>query len=630
MAYTLSRTLKLRLDSNLTANARYNLERIDALGAVYLVDNQEAVNVRSKDAIHIRPNDASIGGTGSGGTLNISAEGQDLDSVNVYADELTLSGVLQLDDQATSATRALRLKYDSSLNGAVDTAANRTLSVDLEGADRQLILGGNLRTTGGALTATLTADSSVTFPLTGTLATLAGTETLTGKTISASSNTITDITNASISNSAAIAYSKLALTGSIVNADVSGSAAIAYSKLNLSGSILGSDISSSADISYGQLNLTNGILDADINDSADISYSKLNLVGGIVDADISNSAAIAGTKISPTFGAQTVSTSAALRLVGSSYHTDISAAASGQSENLSFTLPPSLGTDGQVLASDGVGGLEWLDVAGTGTVTSVGLSAPDVFSVSGSPVTVSGTLALSLAAQAANEVWAGPTTGSDAAPTFRPLVVADIPSGVDHGGLAGLTDDDHAQYHTDARALTWLGTRSTSDLAEGTNLYWTTSRFNSAFGGKSTTDLAEGTSLYFTDERVDDRVSNLLQSGTGISWSYNDSLGTLTPTVTLSPFSTTNLAEGDNLYHTTARVQTVIDANGYATDWTSGTTKSVTHNLATRDVIVQLYDLTSYETVGVDSVIRTDTNTVDLSASEAPSGSGWRVIITKA
>jgi len=41
------------------------------------------------------------------------------------------------------------------------------------------------------------------------------------------------VTNAYIDGSAAIAYSKLALTDSIVNADINASAAIAYSKLAL-------------------------------------------------------------------------------------------------------------------------------------------------------------------------------------------------------------------------------------------------------------------------------------------------------------------------------------------------------------------------------------------------------------
>jgi hypothetical protein len=43
----------------------------------------------------------------------------------------------------------------------------------------------------------------------------------------------------------------------------------------------------------------------------------------------------------------------------------------------------------------------------------------------------------------------------------------------DHGQLTGLADDDHAQYHNDARALTFLGTRSTTDLPEGDNEYYT-------------------------------------------------------------------------------------------------------------------------------------------------------------
>lgn len=67
-------------------------------------------------------------------------------------------------------------------------------------------------------------------------------------------------------------------------------------------------------------------------------------------------------------------------------------------------------------------------LAGAGTVTSVALSAPAQFSVSGSPVTTSGTLNLSWHTQSANSILAGPTTGVAAAPTFRALVGADLPN----------------------------------------------------------------------------------------------------------------------------------------------------------------------------------------------------------
>jgi len=69
-----------------------------------------------------------------------------------------------------------------------------------------------------------------------------------------------------------------------------------------------------------------------------------------------------------------------------------------------------------------------LNAKGVGSVTSVGLTVPSILSVSGSPITTSGTLAVTLANQNANLVFAGPGTGSAAAPTFRSLVAADIPS----------------------------------------------------------------------------------------------------------------------------------------------------------------------------------------------------------
>ena len=86
------------------------------------------------------------------------------------------------------------------------------------------------------------------------------------------------------------------------------------------------------------------------------------------------------------------------------------------------------GSAGQILTTGGVGADPAWAAVGSGTVTSVGLSLPAIFSVSGSPVTTSGTLTGTLANQSANMVWAGPTTGAAAAPTFRSLVGADLPN----------------------------------------------------------------------------------------------------------------------------------------------------------------------------------------------------------
>jgi len=64
---------------------------------------------------------------------------------------------------------------------------------------------------------------------------------------------------------------------------------------------------------------------------------------------------------------------------------------------------------------------------GTGTVTSVGLSLPAIFTVSGSPVTTTGTLTAVLASQTANYFFAAPD-GLAGTPTFRAIVAADVPT----------------------------------------------------------------------------------------------------------------------------------------------------------------------------------------------------------
>ena len=64
---------------------------------------------------------------------------------------------------------------------------------------------------------------------------------------------------------------------------------------------------------------------------------------------------------------------------------------------------------------------------GSGTVTSVGLSLPSLFTVTNSPVSTTGTLTGTLASQTMNTVFAAPS-GAAGAPTFRALLAADIPA----------------------------------------------------------------------------------------------------------------------------------------------------------------------------------------------------------
>jgi len=83
-----------------------------------------------------------------------------------------------------------------------------------------------------------------------------------------------------------------------------------------------------------------------------------------------------------------------------------------------------------------------------GTVTSVSLSLPSIFTVTGSPVTGAGTLGATLASQTANYVFAAPA-GSAGAPVFRALVTGDLPAIGTAGTYGSATQVP--QFTTDAK-----------------------------------------------------------------------------------------------------------------------------------------------------------------------------------
>ena len=94
--------------------------------------------------------------------------------------------------------------------------------------------------------------------------------------------------------------------------------------------------------------------------------------------------------------------------------------------------------------------------------------------------------------------------------------------------------------------VTSISNHSTSDLSEGTNLYYTDARFDTRLGTKTTDNLTEGSSnLYMTTERVQDIVGGMVTGNTetGITVTYDDSDGTLDFVVgTLNQDTTGNAA----------------------------------------------------------------------------------------
>jgi len=79
-------------------------------------------------------------------------------------------------------------------------------------------------------------------------------------------------------------------------------------------------------------------------------------------------------------------------------------------------------TDGQVLTADGAGGSAWEDAPGGHDAVTLAADADTILGLSTQQIT--------LDTQAANTVLAGPESGAAADPTFRALVVDDLPADV--------------------------------------------------------------------------------------------------------------------------------------------------------------------------------------------------------
>lgn len=321
MATTYTSNLKLRIDSDLTADAKYNLNKIDTLGSLYQTDTNQAARIRSVTSILLEPNSPDVGGSGSGGTVQIGSADQPLSNFQLYADNINLEGSLVLADQASGSTGSLTLAYDTELNGALDNTG-RTLSFDLDGADRGLILGGDFSVLTNSLAITVPAASSVSMPASGTILTHTSSATVSNKTINAPDNTLTNISNSNISASAAIAGTKIDPDFDTQTVQASGgfssNAGVAFvlpSADGSSGQVLSTDgagnlsfvgVASSVlaenNIRIGDSGNSQQSVDtSSLGDILADTVTGLTIKAGvIVDADVSASAAIDITKLAAT------------------------------------------------------------------------------------------------------------------------------------------------------------------------------------------------------------------------------------------------------------------------------------------------------------------------------------------
>lgn len=111
---------------------------------------------------------------------------------------------------------------------------------------------------------------------------------------------------------------------------------------------------------------------------------------------------------------------------------------------------------------------------------------------------------------------------------------------------------------------TKFAAKSTSGLTEGTNLYYTATRWNTAFGTASTTGLTEGTNLYYTNTRARGSIV-FTTTGTGAA-TYSTTTGALNIPTPATP-NTVTITSGVTrpVNSTTYTVSTTNNARVYYT-----------------------------------------------------------------
>ena len=131
----------------------------------------------------------------------------------------------------------------------------------------------------------------------------------------------------------------------------------------------------------------------------------------------------------------------------------------------------------------------------------------------------------------------------------------DLPSAATYHGMFAHVHGTGKGYFAHGGAWRKLldeSSSTTTNLTEGTNLYYTDARFDTRLASKDTGDLTEGSNLYYTDARARAAISE-----GSAQLSYNSSTGVLT----FTQDDTDGIAEGStNLYFTNARADARIAA----------------------------------------------------------------------
>lgn len=472
---------------------------------------------------------------------------------------------VQWSDPAAVGVFGSSIEFEGSTANEFET----TLAVTDPTADRTITLPDATGTV--ALTSDITTHANLTeaHGATGAVVGTTNTQTLTNKTLTSPViNTPTGITKSDVG---------LANVDNTTDANKPVSTAT-QTALDLKANLASPTFTGTVTLPVGTVTsgmiLDGTIVNADINASAAIAQSKIaDLTTDLAAKAPLASPTLTGTPLAPTATAGTNNTQIATTAYADSAVAALVdgapellntlnelAAAINDDASFTSTITTSIGLKAPIASPTFTGTVSGI------TSTMVGLGNADNTSDANKPVSTATQTALDLKAPLASPTFTGTVT---------------IPSGASISGFAPLASPaltgtptaPTAAANTDTtQVATTAFAKAEADAAEAAAIAYA--------DALDTDDVAEGTAQYFTDVRAKTSAAALLTGATltNITISGTGAGLTITAENGVADSTTTNLAEGTNLYFTDARARTAVD--GTDRSFTSVAINSVAKQVA--------------------------------------------------